>query len=94
MIETPEFIWDDEANGYLSDEVAISDPVTVCLELAERAPVVTLKQEKDGGFANYGQSPQQSDHYKIHIRATQPAVIKLATPVAVKKCYILIHDKV
>ena len=88
MIE-PNFTFDETANGYLSDEIVIQDATIVKIELASRAPVVTLKQEEDGGWANYGQSPKDSNRYEITIRPTGRMVIRLATPVRVQSCHII-----
>lgn len=83
------FVFDGDANGYLSEEITICEPVIVRISLASRAPVVTLKQESDGGYANYGQTPEQRRSYEINIRPTGPMAIKLATPVKVEECYII-----
>lgn len=88
MIVIPEFVFDAEANGYLSDTIVIDRNITVMLELAARAPVVVLKQEPDGQYANYGQSPEQSDNYRFTVRANELTTIKLATPVEVRMCRI------
>ena len=40
---TPEFTFDAEANGFLSDPFTIDERAAVHIELASRAPVVTLK---------------------------------------------------
>ena len=85
----PQFTFDAEANGYISEPFTIDEQAQVHIELASRAPVVTLKQEEDGGFANYGQTPKQATGYKIKITSKGEATIKLATPVEVTKCYIL-----
>ena len=86
---TPAFTFNQEANGYLSDEIIIEDPIIVRMELASRAPVVTLKQEPDGGWANYGQTPKDDRLYGITIRPTEKMTIMLATPVKVLKCHII-----
>ena len=86
---TPAFTFNQEANGYLSDEIIIEDPIIVRMELASRAPVVTLKQEPDGGWANYGQPPKDDRLYEITIRPTEKMTIILATPVKVLKCHII-----
>lgn len=86
---TPNFTFDAEANGYISDPFTVDELAQVHIELASRAPVVTLKQESDGGYANYGQTPKQACGYKINIRSKGEITVKLATPVEVTKCYIL-----
>lgn len=86
---TPTFTFDTEANGYLSDPFTINELAEVHIELASRAPVVTLKQEKDGGFANYGQTPVSGTGFKIQLSCKDETTIRLATPVEVTKCYIL-----
>lgn len=85
----PTFTFDKEINGYISDAIAIEEKVTVRIELESRAPVVTLKQEKDGGWANYGQSPRQSTRYGIDIHPKDGATVRLATPVRVVSCYVI-----
>ena len=85
----PEFTFDAEANGYISDAFTIDEQCMAHVELASRAPVVVLKQETDGGFANFGQTPKSGDRFEINITCNKESVIKLATPVEVTKCYIL-----
>jgi len=85
----PQFTFDADLNGYVSEPVAIEERATVHIELASRAPVVTLKQESDGGYANYGQTPRQTDRYEIDITTGDEITVKLATPVEVTKCYII-----
>lgn len=87
MIE-PRFSFDADANGYISDDIIIDKTATVHIELSERAPVVTLKREKDGGYANYGQTPKSCTAFKIEITSKREITIRLATPVEVTKCYI------
>lgn len=86
---TPVFIFDEEANGYLCDPFSIEEQATVHIELASKAPVVILKQEADGGYANYGQTPKESDRYELNLTSNQEETIMLATPVEVTKCYII-----
>ena len=50
-MKIPTFTFDEGANGYLSEPMEIEDPILVKIELASVAPVVTLKQEEDGGWA-------------------------------------------
>ncbi len=88
-MKNPTFTFDEGANGYLSEPIQIEDPVTARIELASVAPVVTLKQEEDGGWANYGQSPKDARCYEITINPKEPMSIRLATPVEVVKCYII-----
>ena len=52
----PKFTFDAEANGWLSEPFTIHEQATVHIELSAIAPVVTLKQEDDGEYANYGQT--------------------------------------
>lgn len=85
----PQFTFDADANGYLSEPFTIDERATVHIELASRAPVVTLKQEKDGGYANFGQTPKSATGFEINITSKKEATIRLATPVEVTKCYIL-----
>lgn len=84
----PEFTFDAEANGYLSEPFEVEQLATIHIELSERAPVVILKQQEDGEYANYGQTPKQSDAYRLNLSAKETSVIIIATPVAVKKCWI------
>lgn len=85
----PTFTWDAEANGYLSDSFTVEGRATVHIELTSQAPVVTLKEEDDGGWGNYGQTPKDADCYEIEITSTDMVKLRLATPVEVIKCYIL-----
>ena len=85
-----EFTFDDEANGWLSEPLTIERQVMIHIELVAVAPLVTLKQEPDGEYAVYGQSPEESDQYETKITTSEEEVtIKLATPVEVKNCYIM-----
>ncbi len=86
---TPAFEYDEEMNGYLSEPVTINRQAMVHVELASRAPLVTLKREKDGGYANYGMSPKSAEAFEIDITAKDEITVRLATPVEVTKCYIL-----
>ena len=85
----PEFTFDAEANAYLSEPFTIDEQCMAHIELASRAPVVVLKQENDGGFANFGQTPNSGDRFEINISCNKENIIRLATPVEVTKCYIL-----
>lgn len=85
----PTFTFDAEANAYLSEPFTIDEQAMVHVELASRAPVVILKQENDGGFANFGQTPKSGESFEINITCNHEGIIKLATPVEVLKCYIL-----
>ena len=85
----PTFTWDDGVNGYLSEPLEIEDMAIVRLELSSRAPVVTLKKEDDGGYANYGQSPKDYPRHEITVRVTEKTTIRLATPVKVLECQII-----
>ena len=86
---TPQFTYNAEANAYLSEPFTIDHEVIVSMELASRAPVVTLKKEKDGEYANYGETPQRSNRYKINITPKNVQTLMLASPVEVTKCFIL-----
>lgn len=85
----PQFAFDADANGYMSETFEVESRVTVDITLTRQAPVVILKREEDGEFANYGTVPEKSDHYNLNIDVKSPETLKLATPVAVKECYIL-----
>ena len=85
----PTFTFDEEANGYISEPFEVDEVAEVHIELVSRAPVLTLKQEPDGEYANYGQTPKQSDGYKLRINSKEKITVKLATPVEVAKCYII-----
>lgn len=86
---TPRFNFDEEANGWLSEPFTIYEQCTVHIELACKAPVLTMKKENDGGYANYGQTPKESDRYELNLTSNQEETIMLATPVEVTKCYII-----
>lgn len=83
------FTFDEEANGWLSEPFTVQDEIIVHADLCGKAPIVTLKQEPDGGYAIYGQSPKESDRYKIHLISNEEVTLKLATPVEVTQCYII-----
>lgn len=85
----PTFTHDTEANAYLSEPFAIENKAMVHVELVSRAPVVVLKQEEDGGFSNFGQTPKSGDRFEMNITCKKEIIVRLATPVEVKKCYIL-----
>ena len=85
----PQFTFDADANGFLSEPFEVTGTATVHMELNALAPVVTLRREDDGGYANYGQSPEESDRYEFTIHCKHRETLILATPVGVKKCYIL-----
>lgn len=85
----PEFTFDAEANAYISEPFTVDERATAHIELASRAPVVTLKMDEDGGYANYGQTPKGATGYEIDITTKREITVKLATPVAVTKCYVL-----
>lgn len=85
----PDFSFDDDLNGFVSVPFEAEEAALVHIELVQPAPVVTLKMEGDGGWANYGQTPELSDQYEINISLKDAAMLKMATPVEVKKCYIL-----
>lgn len=85
----PQFIFDDEANANISEAFTITRQGLVHIELGSRAQVVILRQEGDGGYANYGQTPTSGDKFEINITCKDEISVKLATPVDVTKCYIL-----
>ena len=88
-MKIPTFTFDEGANGYLSEPMEIEEPVIAKIELASVAPVVTLKQEEDGGWANYGQNPKDARCYEITINPRERMNIRLATPVEVLKCQVI-----
>lgn len=85
----PTFTFDEDLGGYVCQPFTVDGKALVHIELASVAPVVTLKMEEDGGYANYGQTPKESDSYEINIKSIEEITVKLATPVEVKKCYII-----
>lgn len=85
----PAFTYDDDMNGYISEPFTVEEQATAYIELECKAPLVILKQECDGGYANYGQSPKESDRYEINLTSKDEARLMLATPVEVTKCYII-----
>ena len=86
---SPEFTFDSEMNGYVSEPFGVTEHALVHIELAKRAPVVTLRQEADGGWANYGQSPESHEGYEIEITCKDELQLMLATPVEVTKCWVI-----
>ena len=86
---TPAFVFDEDLNGYVSDPFTVEEEALARIELESLAPVVVLKMEEDGGYANYGQTVEESDRYEIKITSKDEATLRLATPVGVKKCYII-----
>lgn len=88
-MKIPTFTFDDEANGYLSEPMEIEHSVLVKMELASVAPLVVLKQEDDGGWANYGQTLKDARSYEITIVPKERMAVRLATPANVLKCYII-----
>ena len=88
-MKVPSFTFDAEANAYMSEPFAIDEQAVAHIELVSRAPVVVLKEEKDGGFANFGQTPESGTGFEINITCNRETIIRLATPVEVTKCYIL-----
>jgi hypothetical protein len=85
----PSFTFDDEANAYLSEDITLDEQAMAHVELASRAPVVVQKKETDGGYANFGMTPESGDRFNINITCNRESIIRLATPVEVTKCYIL-----
>ena len=88
-MKVPQFTFDQGANGYISEPFTVDEKAVVHIELSSRAPVVTLKQESDGGYANYGQTPKSATGFEINITTKREETLRLATPVEVTKCYIL-----
>ena len=89
VMTVPQFTFDAEANAWLSEPFTVEEQAMVHIELASRAPVMTLKLEKDGGYANYGQTPKSDERFEINITTNREETLMLATPVEVMKCYIL-----
>ena len=85
----PQFVFDEEANANISEPFTVTRRGMVHIELGSRAPVVILRQEADGGYANYGQTPRSGDKFEINISCKDEISVKLATPVEVTKCYII-----
>lgn len=85
----PTFTFDAEANGYLSEPISIEGNAIVHIELVSRAPVVILKKETNGEYANYGQPPKSTTGFGLTVHTKRLELIRLATPVEVSKCYIL-----
>ena len=85
----PTFTFNAEANGYLSEPFTVDKQAVVHIELDSMAPVVTLKREEDGEYANYGQTPNESDQYELTITSKEEITLILATPVGIRKCYIM-----
>ena len=85
----PTFTFNEDANGYLSEPFTIDQQACVHIELESMAPVVTLKQEEDGEYSNFGQTPKESDKYELHISSQEEVTLIIATPVGVRKCYIM-----
>lgn len=84
----PKFTWDDDANGYISEPFTVEGKATAHIELSKTAPVVILKMEDDGGYANYGQT-QEDDRYEINLTSKTEVTLKLASPVEVTNCNII-----
>ena len=85
----PEFAFDAEANGYISNEITVEELAMVHIELSQLAPVLVLKKGHDGEYANYGQTPRSDTGFQINFHVKHETVIRLATPVEVTKCFIL-----
>lgn len=86
---TPQFTFDEEANGYISEPFSVDEQAMVHIELASRAPLVTLKEVGNGEYANFGQSPKNSDAYEVAITTKRKETLRLAVPVEVTKCYVM-----
>lgn len=86
---TPQFTFDEEANGYVSEPFSVDEQAMVHIELASRAPLVTLKEVENGEYANFGQSPKNSDAYEVAITTKRTETLRLAVPVEVTKCYVM-----
>ncbi len=80
---TLNFGYDQDLEAYVSDVLELLDVKTAHVQLGCKAPVVTLKEEEDGGWANFGETPQQSDVYEIKLQPDKACRVKLATPVEV-----------
>lgn len=85
----PTFIFDAEANGYISESVRINGSALVHIELESRAPIVILKMCQNGEYANYGQPPKSATGFELTVHTKKEETVRLATPVQVTKCYIL-----
>lgn len=85
----PTFTFDADLNGYVCEPLIIQKSFIVEITLDRKAPVVTLKLEKDGEYANYGQTPSVSDRYRLRLSVAHPTTIRIATPVRVAKCMII-----
>ena len=85
----PQFTFDTEVNAYLSEAITIDEQAMAHVELSIRGPVVVQKRENDGGYANYGMTPESGDRFEINHTCNSESIIRLATPVEVTKCYIL-----
>lgn len=90
---TPTFTWDPAANGFLTEDITISDKVIARIVLAARAPVVILKREPDGEYVNYGQTAKSDTAFDIKITTKESIIIKLATPEQVNQCNILTPEE-
>jgi hypothetical protein len=86
---TPRFTFNAEANAYLSEPFSITDKAMAHIELSSRAPVVVLRQEDNGDYANFGQTPRSAESFEINITCNNEYTVMLATPVEVTKCYVL-----
>lgn len=85
----PHFTFNAEANAYLSEPFTVTDKAMAHVELASRAPVVVLKEENDGSYTNFGQTPRSGEAFDINITCNNEYTVILATPVEVTKCYVL-----
>lgn len=87
---TPSFVWDEDANGWLSDDMLLSGPAVVTIMLSRFAPVVTQKQADDGEWETFACTPDESDTYRITLNPTHEMIVRLASPVAVKACEVFV----
>ncbi len=85
----PTFKFNEQANGYLSEPFTVEQKAVVHIELDSMAPVVLLKRQEDREYSNYGQTPKESDKYELTITSKEEVTLILATPVGIRKCYII-----
>ena len=83
------FVWNEEANAYLSEPFTVNRTMEVYVKMSRWAPVVILKKDTDEEYSVYGQSPKERDEHHFDIHATDAITVMLATPVEVQKCWIL-----
>lgn len=85
----PPFVFDYEANAWMSSPFEVKRQADAYIELQSSAPVLTMRTMKNGSLVVYGQTPQESDNYKLRITTNRAETIVIATPVPVRKCYVV-----